>query len=173
MIRHGLEETPQFELPAPYSIRAYRSGDEHVWRRIQLAAEAYLEIGPQLFEEQFGNDAHVLRERQFFLCDAQGTEIGTAAAWFDPDHHGEPFGRVHWVAIVPGAQGRGLSKPLMSTVCNRLRKLGHDCACLGTHDVRLPAIGLYLKFGFVPEIRLEKDQQAWQRVFMGLHGGGG
>ena len=170
MIRYGLKDTPQFELPAPYSIRPYQPGDDCVWRRIQLETEAYLEIGPRLFEEQFGFDQNTLRDRQFFLCDEQDTEIGTASAWFDPDHHGEPCGRVHWVAIVPNAQGRGLSKPLMSTVCNRLRNLGHDRACLGTHDVRLPAIGLYLKFGFVPEVRSEKDRQAWQGVFMRLYG---
>ena len=143
-----------------------------MWRRIQLAAEAYLEIEPRLFEEQFGNDQDTLRERQFFPCDAQGTEIGSAAARFDPDHHGEPFGRTHWMAIVPGARGRGLSKALMGTVCNRLREPDHDRACLGTHDVRLPAIGLYLKFCLVPKLRSAKDQQAWQRVFMGLQKGG-
>ena len=63
---------------------------------------------------------------------------GTTTAWYNEDYRGLPFGRVHWVAIVPEMQGRGLAKPIMSAVCHRLRELGHGRAYLTTTTVRIP-----------------------------------
>ena len=87
--------------------------------------------------------------------------MGTATAWFDENHRGRPFGRVHWVAVVPENQGCGLSKPLLSRVCSALRELGHEDAYLTTSTVRVPAIRLYMQFGFVPEINSEEDTRVW------------
>ena len=58
----------------------------------------------------------------------------------------------------------GLAKPLMTVVCNRLRELGHQRAYLTTATIRIPAIRLYLKFGFRPDIQNEQDRQAWRRL---------
>ena len=164
MVREDLDDIPRFELPAPYTMRWYRPGDEEAWLDIHLRAEKYLKVAPDLFEKQFGTDPEPLARRQCYLCDADGTPIGTATAWFDDDYRGRPHGRVHWVAIVPERQGRGLSKPLLSRVCLRMRELGHERACLTTQTVRIPAISLYLKFGFVPDIRDESDARAWRLV---------
>lgn len=105
----------------------------------------------------------ILKERQFYLYDAVGLPIGTATAWLKT-YNNLLYGRVHWVAIVPSEQGKGLAKPLLSTVGRRLRDLKHDCAYLKTASVRIAAIGLYLKFGFVPDIRSEEDAKAWHKI---------
>jgi len=65
---------------------------------------------------------------------------------------------------VPRMQGRGLSKPFLSIVLKRMRELGHDRACLVTQTVRIPAINLYRKFGFIPHIRNRLDKTAWQQI---------
>lgn len=146
MVREDLEGLPHFELPEPYSIRAYRPGDEKVWTRIQRAAEKIIEIAPDLHARQFGPDHEQLARRQLFLCDGAGWEVGTGTAWFDD----EKTGRVHWVAIVPGHQGKGLSRPLLAAVCGRLKELGHRRAVLTTSSTRGAALRLYSRFGFEP-----------------------
>ncbi|GAB4564968.1 MAG: GNAT family N-acetyltransferase [Anaerolineae bacterium] len=164
MIRRDLENLPEFGLPPGFRIRWYQPGDRDTWVRIHLAAERYVTITPELFDREFGPDEAELARRQAYLCDEGGRAIGTATAWFDPAYHGQPFGRVHWVAIVPEMQGRGLSKPLLSAVCQRLKALGHERAYLVTSTARIPAIKLYLRFGFVPEIRVDEDVRAWRIV---------
>jgi GNAT superfamily N-acetyltransferase len=161
MIRDHLEDIPQFSIPPGFSARWFRDGDEGIWRDIQSAAEKYFEIRPDLFAEEFGPDVSVLSERMCFLYDNQQRPIGTTTAWFDNDYNGLPHGRVHWVAIIPEMQGKGLSKPLMTIVCNRLRELGHERAYLTTSTVRFNAIRLYSKFGFVPEIKDDQDRAIW------------
>ena len=52
----------------------------------------------------------------------------------------------------------------MTVVCNRLRELGHDRAYLVTSTARLPAIKLYLDFGFEPEIHDAEQQRVWSPV---------
>ena len=119
MIRNTLNNIPQFNVPPPFTIRTYQPGDAEAWTRIHLESDFYSTITPTLFHEQFGHDEEILSARQFYLCDGNGTAIGTASAW-SADYRGRPNGRVHWVAIVPSMQGKGLAKPLLTAVCNRL-----------------------------------------------------
>jgi GNAT superfamily N-acetyltransferase len=164
MIRHNLDQIPQFVLPAPYTLRWYQPGDEVQWTDIHVEAERYNDITPELFANQFGTDPNLLAERQAYLVADRGRVIGTASAWFGSKQWRKEDGRIHWVAIRPSHQGLGLAKPLLTTVCNRLHELGHRRAYLDTSTVRLPAINLYLKFGFVPLIQSAEDRRAWQLV---------
>ncbi len=163
MTRENLDDIPRCPLPAGYSIRWYRPGDEGLWLTIQSLADKYTDVTSNLFKDEFGSDAGVLSERQCFLCDGDGNEIGTASAWFG-NHSGQLLGRVHWVAIVPQHQGKGLAKPLLASICDRLRSLGHGKTYLTTQTCRIPAINLYAKFGFVPVIDSEKSRQIWQEL---------
>jgi GNAT superfamily N-acetyltransferase len=161
MVRGDLEGLPRHPVPDGFAVRPYAPGDELAWVRIQSAADAHNVIVAELFRAQFGDDTVELGRRLFMLEDPAGTAIGTAAAWFGGSRRGPSVGRVHWVAIHPAHQGRGLAKPLLSRVCHTLRALGHERAFLTTSTARIPAIGLYLSFGFVPEITGAQDAAAW------------
>ena len=147
MARHNLDNLPAANLPAGFSVRWYITGDDKTWLDVQSRTERLLKITPEVHPREFGTDPVPLAARQAFLCGPDGAAIGTASAWFDPNFWGLPFGRVHWVAIVPEMQGRGLAKPLMAVILQRLRELGHERACLGTSTARVPAINLYRKLG--------------------------
>ena len=164
MIRQHLKDIPNYILPAGYRFRWYQPGDEQWWVDIHQEAEKYAETSHAVYQREFNNNLEALKQRQCFIMDAEEHAIGTASAWFNPDYNGQAYGRVHWVAIIPRMQGKGLSKPLMTAVCQRMRELGHGQAYLSTSTARIPAINLYLKFGFVPEIRNEDDRRAWQGV---------
>ncbi len=171
MIRATLADIPAYPLPTGCAVRWYRPGDEVNWVAIQAAADRYNEITPQLFAQEFcpaGVPAASLEERQCYLLDPAGRPIGTATAWVD-DLTGDPAaGRVHWVALVPAEQGKGLAKPLMTAVCQRLAALGHRTAYLTTAMDRPAAVGLYLQFGFAPVLASDEDRARWQELQQAL-----
>jgi GNAT superfamily N-acetyltransferase len=164
MVRRSLDAIPAHAPPDGFSIRTYVPGDERAWTDIHLEADHHNKITASLFRKEFGDDPRRLAQRQLYLLDAQGAAVGTTTAWFDDDHNGERYGRIHWVAIRPSHQGRGLSKPLLSAACGRLRELGHDNAYLTTETVRVAAINLYLRFGFRPEILRPEDRAVWAQM---------
>jgi GNAT superfamily N-acetyltransferase len=162
MVRETLQDVPVFPLPAGFSLRFHRPGDDATWTRIQQQAERYHDVKSELFQREFGEGEAQLSQRQLFLCDATGREIGTGTAWFNDDYHGKAWGRIHWVAVTADHQGRGLGGALVSALCQRFIELRHIRACLTTESIRLPAINLYLSFGFQPEIKHEADRREWE-----------
>ncbi|NQU11681.1 GNAT family N-acetyltransferase [bacterium] len=164
MIRRHLDGVPQHAFPPPYTLRPYQPGDRAVWLDVHhqcYDAEGRITIDPELYVKNFGTDEQVLAERQLFVFDRGNQPVGSLTAWWNDDYHGERFGQIHWVAIVPDDQGRGLAKPLLSAGLARLRALGHHNAWLGTQTTRVPAISLYLQFGFEPDIRTADDRAKW------------
>jgi GNAT superfamily N-acetyltransferase len=164
MFRPNLDGLPVCPPPAGFTLRFYRPGDAATWTRIHEETERHREVTPELFGRVFGGGEAQLPLRQLFLCDEAGREIGTGTAWFNDDYYGLPWGRVHWVAVAPQYQGRGLGRVLTAAVCQRLRELGHARAYLKTESVRLAAIALYLDFGFVPEIKHGGDRREWEHL---------
>jgi GNAT superfamily N-acetyltransferase len=164
MVRGDLDDLPSYPVPNGYALRTYAPGDEVAWVAVQSVADAFNVITPALFRREYGDDPHELGRRLFMLVDPSGAPIGSAAAWFG-ERGGDPtWGRVHWVAIHPAHQGRGLAKPLLSRVCATLRALGHDRAYLTTATARVPAIALYGHFGFVSAIDGPEDEAAWSEL---------
>lgn len=161
MVRPTLEGVPGPDLPKGYSLRYYRPGDEEAWTRIWLAADVFGQATPETFARAYGDRAEALGERQLFLCDDAQTAVGTATAWFPDSNVDAEAGLVHWVAIVPELQGRGLARPLLSATLLRMRELGYGRAALITQSGRVPAVGLYLAFGFLPRVRCEAERAAW------------
>jgi GNAT superfamily N-acetyltransferase len=164
MVRDNLENVPQFELPPGFSIRWYRPGDEEHWLQIHLLADKFNTFTATTFFEVFGNNQTELAQRMCFLLDAKQNPVGTATAWFDRNFEGQAYGRIHWVAIVPNLQGQGAGKGLVSALCTRLIELGHERAYLRTSTGRVPAVNLYLKFGFAPLIRNADEAAIWKLV---------
>ena len=162
MVRPTLDDLPRAPLPAPFSFRRYQPGDVAAWVRIHALADKFNVASPALFAERFGSDESELRERQLYLCDGAGDAIGTITAWHNDHYPGLCRGRVHWVAIVPAYQGRGLGKPLLAACLRRMVDLGYESAYLTTNPPRVPAINLYLGFGFAPDVRSAEERDAWR-----------
>jgi len=164
MVRPDLSEIPQAALPDGYRIRMYEPGDEDEWIRIEVAAEPSFKVVPGMHAQQFCEDVAILSQRQLFLVAPSGEAIGTTTAWFNEDRYARLYGQIHWVAVIAEFQGKGLSKALMTQACNLLATLGHENAFLITSTSRIPAVRLYLQYGFAPEIRDPEDEEKWSDV---------
>ena len=164
MIRPGLADLGAYPLPPGFRLRSYQAGDRDRWLRIITATEQHLPVTAGLHHRAFGTDEAELAGRQLFLEAPDGAAVGTATAWFGSEPFSPDWGRVHWLAILPRWQGQGLSSPLLDATLQRLHDLGHQRAYLITEIVRRPAIRLYLKFGFTPDIRTEAEAAIWRTV---------
>jgi ribosomal protein S18 acetylase RimI-like enzyme len=164
MIQHDLATTPQVALPNGYSMRPYRDGDIPVWVAVQNAADPYFVATAESFTETMPGNTQYLAERVLFLVDPTGNEIGSIAGWNDSFVEDREIGHIHWVAIIEAAQGRGLAKPMLSAACAVMQRNGYNEAYLETNTRRLPAINLYLQFGFVPYVQNETQREAWRAV---------
>jgi GNAT superfamily N-acetyltransferase len=155
-------------LPSPTGcsdciIRGYESGDEVSWRHIQSEADLYNVITPDLFAREFGNVLFHHANRILFAVTPTSEPIGTAAAWWGASPI-DDCGRVHWVAVRPAWQRRGIGRMILVAACHRLRHLGHRSAFLTTSPVRVEALRLYLSLGFLPRISHPNDRNMWREI---------
>ena len=135
MIREHMEDIPDISFPAGFSVRNFRPGEGHIWTRIQRASEPFFEIKDGLFQDQFGKNLPAMEDRSFFVITDDGEEVGSITAWWRPDWRGKEWGMIHWVAIHPDYQGRGLAKPAMAVAMKRLKQ-SHDRSFLNTSTGR-------------------------------------
>ena len=194
MLRPHLNDLPPVVLPPGFSLRRGPHKEDWVAIQsaaepfLTISAEGTQEGSyAHEFEPGAGNlPADVpfksALENQFFLIDdITGRAVGTATAWRSK-HHMEysvllahsgdtsgvelsSDGLVHWVAIRPEWQGKGLSKPLLSAVLQCFPSMGCTTATLGTSSGRAKAIPLYLRFGFEPLVFTETERTAWRGLF--------
>ena len=150
MVRDNLDDIPQFDLPEGCSIHSLKPGEEKLWEWICEGAFRG-DFGNDFrfdFDKMMRSDACYAPERVFF--GQQYSQVtSTASAWFDPKL-GPHTGVLHWVGTHPTASGIGLGRPVIAAALNKLRELGYTRATLITQEYRLPAIRLYLEFGFHP-----------------------
>src|SRR6187551_2884915 len=132
MIRHDLNEIPPVELPEGFRIRTFRDGDIANWCRIETSVDEFstIEQAERYFDREFHPQIELMYDRSFMLETSDGTAIGTTTAWMGT-FYGELTGMIHWVAIEPNYQGRGLAKPLLATAMHRLAQ-DHGSAFLST-----------------------------------------
>lgn len=164
MVNRDIARAPRYEMPAGYHMRFYREGDAETWERIQQISDVFFVAGVETIANSMPGDTAHLAQRIMFLVDPAGEDIGTITAWDDSDFDGTPMGHIHWVAIVPAAQGRGLGKPLMTAAMEVMRRRGDTAAWLETNTARVPALNLYLHFGFAPHVRNDEARNGWRAV---------
>lgn len=163
MERLDLAGIPMLAFPEGFGIRSLLPGEGALWRDIQRDTERLFAIEDDLFERQFGSDPEAQAHRCFFMTNERGAAVGTISAWYSRDEAGVDWGQVHWFAIRPAYQGRGLARPALAHALHMLAQW-HDRAWLGTSSQRLPALKLYLDFGFVPRRDTPRAEEAWAQV---------
>jgi ribosomal protein S18 acetylase RimI-like enzyme len=147
MVRDNFDNIPEAPLPEGYRIRTMTREDAGVWTDIWRDADPYIHISRDMFLGQFGAAIHTLPWRGFIVEDEKGVAVATIVAWFKDLPETTEYGRLHWLAVRPAHQGKGLAKVLCSHVLKALAQW-HEKAMLDTDSERKGAIALYEKFGF-------------------------
>jgi ribosomal protein S18 acetylase RimI-like enzyme len=148
MERKHLREIPKADVPAGYVVRPYRAGDDEAWTAIQKEADTSNTFTDRTFHEQFPGDESIRNRRIFFAEDRSGHAVGTCAAWYAKDGPAGQVGLIHWVAVRPAHQRRGIGRALLAHALHAMAAL-HERALLCTDTERPEAVKLYRDFGFV------------------------
>ena len=163
MRRANLEGLPERRVVSGYSLRLFRRGEEELWARVETAAGEFGSVDRALerFRSEFGAYPQEM-ERRCLLLEGPGAEVvGTTTAWYSDDFQGGRWGRIHWVGVSPGHQGRGLGR-LLVVEALRLMRRWHDRAYLTTQTTSWVAIHLYLDLGFRPLVTQPEQERGWE-----------
>ena len=163
MERLTLNDLPPLISDPLCAIRDYQSGDEISWTQIQSVADQFNTITSTLFAHEFGDDLTEHSRRILFAANSRHELVGASAAWWGSSST-DAWGRVHWVAVLPGWQRQGIGRRLLVATCHRLRQLGHTKAFLTTSPQRVEALRLYLSLGFMPRIDSVKERDIWHEI---------
>jgi GNAT superfamily N-acetyltransferase len=166
MLHPSLRSAPVHALPDGYAWRFYAGpADIDDW------LELHRRVAPdepwwtrKTFDDSLGTDQARLAERVRFLHAPDGARIGSITAWNDAKFGLADVGRIHWVVLDPSVHGRGLSKPLLSAAIQQLIALRYETAYLWTSVDFVPAVNLYLQFGFRPAPRTPAERDVWDRA---------
>ena len=162
MLRPHLDDLPVVPCPEGFTIRNLTPAEGEVWLSIWTEAETFERMPAEAWIREFGHRPDEVSRRCVIAEDAAGRAVATASGWFT-ERYGLDFGQVHWVATRPAFEGRGLGKALVAHVLVQLARW-HERALLDTQDQRLPAISLYLKFGFVPDLAPPGARTVWEGI---------
>lgn len=138
-------------LPEGFHFELYQEGDELEWAAIETAVAEFDDETKAIayFNEKFAPYPKELRQRMLFVTNPSGEKVGTCSAWWKETPDGSRYPLVHWVAVKPGYQGKGLAKAMMTRTLKLLQNLEITSPIyLHTQTWSHPAIRLYQTLGF-------------------------
>lgn len=145
---------PRCPLPSGYEVRAYESGMEKDWAELMQSVEHMDTVDAALaqFAEEFQPEIDLFKDRSVFVYNSAGKLAASATLWYG-NHFGRTCLRVHWVAVAPEEQGKGLCKAVMTI----LMDMYHACNLTGglylaSQTWSYKALNIYRQFGFKPYI---------------------
>lgn len=148
-------------LPCGYQRRAFRPGDEHGWVALLNANGQLGQWDLERIRREIAGQL-VLTGQRFVLC---GDEIVAAAGVYDRQREGKDAWEIGWIACHPEHRGRNLGGQVTSGAVAVALKLSRRPIYLLTDDFRLPALKVYLKLGFVPDMQHPSYAERWQGIF--------
>jgi len=152
MVKSDPWNYPDYLLPRGYIFSLYKDGDEKDWAELQVLLGQFDSFGEaeKYFVEEFMRYPNDLSKKCVFVRDEAGKTVGTASIWRGIQF-GQELHRVHWVAVHPHHQGKGIAKALISKVLDIYNALSYKhVVYLTSQTWSYKAIRIYLDFGFVP-----------------------
>jgi len=138
------------ELPPGYSFRFFKPSDEKNWSRIETSV---LEFDSEQAAENYFRIAYLpyineLGKRCVFILDPEGLPVATANAWYANSELGHQAS-LHWVAVRPEYQGKGLGKAITKKTLQIFHSMENGIPVwIHTQTWSHVAIRLYHSLGF-------------------------
>ncbi|MCE5259733.1 MAG: GNAT family N-acetyltransferase [Chloroflexi bacterium] len=149
---------PEMRLPAGYRIVHFQAGDEQAWAEIEHSVDEFESVANALiyFRRDYLPYLKELERRTLFIETEAGLKVGTFTAWWNyTGVRRHPF--MHWVAVRPEYQHRGLGKALVAEGVRLMVAIEGDCAMyIPTQTWSYKAIRIYRWAGF----ELETEEPA-------------
>lgn len=143
---------PHCPLPRGYELRMYEPGMEKDWAELQASVE-HMDTAEEAlaqFTKELAPDQETLKNRAFFVYSPEGKLAASAILWYG-NHFGRKLARVHWVAVAPAEQGKGLCKALMTVLMDLYHKNELTGGMYLTSQTwSYKALNIYRQFGFKP-----------------------
>jgi GNAT superfamily N-acetyltransferase len=150
-------------VPTGYVLRQLRDGEKRQYDALfHLAFEdegRYPEILERTLDGGFFVVEHLASRELVASCLAMR---GSSS----PRHL--EAGQLGWLVTDPSHMRKGLGTIVSACATNRLAAEGYARPFLGTEDLRLPAIAIYLKLGWHPYIYRREMESRWRSIFTGL-----
>ncbi len=145
-----------------YLVRQYEARDR----------DAYLELFHLAFEtsDPLPDVLATRLDSGFFVVEHGETGVlaASCAAQVKPRHRYPEGGELGWLVTDPAHNGRGLGTLVAALVTRRLADEGYRQAYLLTEDFRLPALSIYLKLGWRPNLFQDDMEGRWRAIFASL-----
>jgi mycothiol synthase len=157
----GILDAPP--VPTGYVLRQLRDGEERKYNA--LFHLAFHDEGryPEIQERRLDGGFFVVEHL------ASGDLVASCLAMRGSSSPRHPeTGQLGWLVTDPSHTRKSLGTIVSACVTNRLAAEGYARPFLGTEDVRLPAIAIYLKLGWRPYIYRDEMESRWRSIFAGL-----
>ena len=141
---------PDAALPEGFRFVFYKPGDEKAWALIETSVLEFPDDLDALLYLQNDLMRHPgeLERRCLFIENEKGEKVGTATAWWSyTGTRRDPW--IHWVAVIPQYQGKGLGNAVMSRILHLMSEIeGDRDFYLHTQTWSHRAVRIYRKMGF-------------------------
>ena len=159
---------PEIPLPAGYRYVRYTPGLKEQWIEIEQSAREFRtrEEGEEAWGRYYAGREKELESRMFFVADGSGRLLATATAFYDVRRGDDgENAMLHWVAVRRDAQGKGLSKPLVTHAVQCMKDMGYRWAAVPTQTTTWLACKVYLDLGFRPVPKnAERNREGWRII---------
>lgn len=169
LVRPARTPIRSFNLPEGFCFTYFKEGDEASWSEIESRVGEFDTPREALdyFTQEYMHYSTELKKRCLFIENPDGKKVATSTAWWSRRNR-KSIPSLHWIAVIPEFQGKGLAKAGVSESLKHYVGLDGDRNCfLHTQTWSYKAIGIYLKLGFkiLTEGTFGKYKNGFEKAF--------
>jgi mycothiol synthase len=147
-------------LERGYRLRTYRNGDASAWSQLlNDCSELGVWSAARIEDELLGT---LLPGGQFFAT--LDDDLVAGAGLYHGKKRAQACWEIGWVVTHPAHQGLGLGRQVTCAAVVAALAQPQRPIFIMTDDLRVPAVKLYLKMGFVPDFEHSSYHNRWTRL---------